>query len=62
MSRTNLKSNARIFDKWHGYYLEDTDCRLCRHYRGKKRGCSLSSCCCEDEKLEAIAKGRINRK
>jgi len=61
MSRTNRKNNVRIVNKWRGYYLEDTECRWCLHYQGKKRGCALSSCCCDDEKLDAIANGRIKR-
>ena len=54
------KQNVRNVNKWRGYYMEDMKCRYCRYYRGK-RGCKLEMCCCEDEKLEAIAKGRIKR-
>jgi hypothetical protein len=62
MSRTHKKDNVKSAGKWHGYYLEDTECRLCRHFRGKRRGCALDSCCCDDEKLDAVAKVRIKRK
>lgn len=55
------KDNVRNVNKWRGYYLEDTECRYCRHHKGKRRGCELTSCCCEDEKLDAIANGRIQR-
>ena len=48
--------------KWKGYFLEDCDCTVCKYYLGKKRGCKLAKCCCEDEKLDALANGRINRK
>jgi hypothetical protein len=56
------KQNVRNVNKWRGYYLADCDCSLCRHFAGKKRGCKLDSCMCEEEKLEAVAKGRIERK
>ena len=56
-----MKQNARILNKFE-YYLEDCDCRYCSHYLGKKRGCKLQKCCCEDIKQDAIAHGRIKRK
>jgi hypothetical protein len=37
------------------------DCSLCKYYQGKKRGCKLEKCCCDDEKLDAIKNGRIKR-
>jgi hypothetical protein len=49
-------------NKWQGYYLEDTDCADCLYYKGKRRGCTLTACSCEDIKNDAIEKGRINRK
>ncbi|MDR2903728.1 MAG: hypothetical protein LBU77_04410 [Clostridiales bacterium] len=61
MSRTHRKDNVRSVNKWRGYYLEDTECKYCLHYRSKKRGCALDACCCEDEKADALAKGRIKR-
>jgi len=56
------KDNVRTVNKWQGYFLEDTDCVNCLYYKGKKRGCTLTSCCCEDIKREAKEKGRIKRK
>jgi|GEM_PF-1909435 len=47
--------------KFYGYYMEDMDCKLCPFYVGKKKGCKLKKCCCEDEKIDAIANGRIKR-
>ncbi len=61
MSRTNRQDNPRTANKWRGYYLEDTSCQYCLHYQGKRRGCALDACCCEEEKLEAIRAGRIKR-
>jgi hypothetical protein len=62
MSKTVRKPNVRNVNKWRGYYMEDMECRYCKFFQGKKRGCSRDKCCCEDEKLEAMAKGRIKRK
>lgn len=59
MGKTRKKDNVRIVNK--GYYFEDTDCRYCLYYKGKKRGCSLTACSCEDIKIDAIAKGRMER-
>ena len=58
----NKKSNVRMVNKWHGYYMEDMECIYCPHYAGKRKSCKREKCCCEDEKLDAIAKGRIKRK
>lgn len=46
-------------DRWNGYFLDDTECQACLYYKGKKHGCSLTACSCEDIKLDAIANGRI---
>jgi hypothetical protein len=43
------------------YYLEDTDCKYCLHYAGKKKGCKLEKCCCSDIKEDAQRNGRIKR-
>ena len=56
------KQNVENENKWSGYYLEDTECRVCLYYRGKKRGCALLFCCYEDDKLNAMENGRIKRK
>ena len=61
-----MPQNTQNQNKWHGYYLEDTACRWCLHYKGKSRfrkdGCELAECCCAEEKRDAIAAGRIKRK
>jgi hypothetical protein len=41
--------------------MEDMECGACLHYSGKKGGCKLDKCCCEEEKREAIANNRIKR-
>ena len=56
------KANVRSVNKFRGYFLEDCECLYCKHYQGRKRGCKLDKCCCDDEKLEAIAADRIKRK
>jgi len=60
-SKRGKEDNARSTNR-PGYFMEDIDCRDCRYYQGKKRGCKLDKCCCEDEKLESIASGRVKRK
>jgi hypothetical protein len=57
---TNATQNTRIYQPFE-YFYEDTDCRLCRYWRGKK-GCSRAVCCCEDIKWDCMADGRIKRK
>ncbi len=52
----------RFVNKFRGYYAEDCSCVYCMYYRGKKRGCKLEKCCCEEEKRDAIANNRIKRK
>ena len=69
------KHNVGIIQKFKGYYLEDCECQYCKYYQGRKLGCTYKGvqkhkerglgediCCCEEEKLEAIAAGRIKRK
>ena len=53
---------SKRYDRWEGYYLEDCDCIYCLYFKGKKGGCPRKSCCCEEEKLDAIKHGRIKRK
>jgi hypothetical protein len=55
------KDNVRRVNKWCGYYMEDMNCMYCRFFQGRKKGCRLEQCCCEDEKLDAIKHGRIKR-
>jgi len=57
-----MGQNTRSIGRFEGYYLEDCNCIFCKNYQGKKRGCKLDKCCCDDEKLDAIANGRIERK
>ena len=57
-----MDKKKQIINKWNGYYLEDMVCSLCLYYGGKKVGCRLEKCCCEDEKHEAELNGRIRRK
>jgi len=52
--------NTGFIDRFQ-YYLEDTDCVYCSNYLGKKRGCKLEKCCCEEIKQDAIKHGRIKR-
>jgi len=56
-----MSQNTRALDRFQ-YHAEDLECRWCLHYQGKKKGCKLDHCCCEAEKLDATATGRINRK
>ncbi len=53
---------TRIVNKFRGYFVEDCSCVYCLHYGGKKRGCKLTKCCCEEEKRDAIVNNRIKRK
>ena len=43
-------------------FLEGYDCLRCKHFKGKKRGCTMDFCCFEDEKLNAIINNKIKRK
>jgi len=45
--------NTRILGRFTGYSVADCDCRLCRWYGGKKRGCKLDECCCAEERKQA---------
>lgn len=59
-NRANNISKAQSRAK--GYYLDDISCKFCVNYRGRKRGCVLSSCEFEDEKMDAIKHSRIKWK
>jgi len=61
MEVSQMKQNVRVVGKWRGYYLEDIDCQICQYWV-KKRGCPFAICQYEDEKLDALAHGRISRK
>jgi len=56
------KENIRKTLNYKALFLDDCDCRHCKYYQGRKRGCKLENCCCDDEKLEAISAGRHKRK
>jgi hypothetical protein len=53
--------NAGTVNTFRGYYLEDCDCAVCQNYLSRKKGCKLDKCCCEEEKRDALANGRIKR-
>ena len=56
---------TRIYDRFHGYYLEDCDCRYCLYYLGsyrKKARCALNKCLYLQEILDAIDHKRVFRK
>lgn len=57
----NATPFTRVYDKF-AYHLEDMNCNVCQYWRGKKKGCSRAVCCCEPERADAIAHGRIKRK
>ena len=59
MARKN--SNIRNVNRSRGYN-EDINCTLCQHYRNKKVGCGYAVCLYEDERRDAEAHGRIERK
>ena len=52
---------TRNFNKF-SYFVEDCECRMCLHWRGKKKGCALPACPYADIKRDALAQGRIKRK
>lgn len=53
-----------IYDRFHGYFLEDCDCRYCQYYEGlgKNKHCVSKLCVCFDEIDDALEHGRIFRK
>ena len=56
------KGKVKAVQKFRGYYLADCECQYCIHRAHRKHRCTLKSYCCEEEKNDAIAKGRIKRK
>lgn len=44
-----MGQNTRIFNRFTGYSLKDCECRFCLYYGGKRKGCALPQCCCEEE-------------
>jgi len=55
-----MPQNKEKYDLFE-YYEEDCEYRWCLFYQGKKHGCKLEECCCEDIRANAIASGRIKR-
>jgi len=55
-----MSLNVEIYDKFERYTFAECKCTLCRHYKGRYRGCSFSSleCCCAREKIEALMRER----
>lgn len=49
-----MKRNSKGVDRFTGYSVEDCTCKYCLHYAGKGKPCPLETCCCEDERAEAI--------
>jgi hypothetical protein len=60
-SYVNATQNTRTLNRFQ-YFAEDCDCRYCRYFISKKRGCTQTFCVCEEERAGAIAHGRIKRK
>ena len=44
------------YNKFPGYTLEDCECQYCLNYAGHGKPCPLDTCCCEDEKQDALAR------
>ena len=56
-----MSKNTRIYDRFQ-YFAEDCDCSVCLYWKGAKRGCTLTACCCEDIRSAAVKGGRVSRK
>jgi len=54
--------NTRYYNKFKWHSVSGCDCKWCKYYRGKKRGCVLEECCCAEERAEAYKRERENRK
>jgi len=52
---------SRQQNRFREYYLDEISCKYCVNYRGKRKGCVLSACDFEEEKMDAIKHGRIKR-
>jgi hypothetical protein len=61
MPKPGKKTKLPLTSDRFEYHTEDMDCPLCKYWLGKK-GCSRAVCCCTEEKLGAMAKGRLTRK
>ena len=51
-----MGQNTRIYNRFKGYSLKDCECQYCLYYGGKRKGCALPQCCCEEERLQALAR------
>ena len=60
--KNRVNNTDRVQNRFQGCYIDDISCKFCVNYRGKKRGCTLSACAFEEEKMDAIKHGRIKRK
>ena len=55
----NMGQHTRIHNRFTGYTVADCDCKFCLYYGGKRKGCTIEKCCCEEERAAAIAKERM---
>jgi len=54
---------TRIQSRFRGYTRADCACKYCLYYiGGRRKGCSLQRCCCEEERMEAAKMERQNEK
>ena len=51
----------RVQNRFHSYYLRNSSCKFCVKYRGKKKGCVLSVCDFEEEKMDAAKHGKTKQ-
>jgi len=51
-----MGSNTRIYRRFTGYTVQDCACEYCLHYGGRRKGCTVKSCCCLPERLQAAAR------
>jgi len=56
------RKSVRYHNRFEWWSVKDCDCKWCLHYRGKKRGCSLDECCCDDIRQEAIRREQLANK
>lgn len=51
-----MASRINRSGRFTGYTVEDCACKYCLYYQGKKKGCTLEICCCEEERQQALAR------
>ena len=56
-----MSKNTRINDRFQ-YVAEDCEYSKCLYWKGRKRGCTLTACRCEDIRTDAAKSGRVSRK